>query len=1168
MAIIAKYKFDSNLCADYLPTFNSEFTGYTKSDVNNSDGTITRTISHDTLKPTLMRFGGAINTSTDREKSLLEVMECDTSNVTSMHTMFSGCSNLISLNTSNFDTSKVTNMFFAFNGCLSLASLNLSSFDTSKVTNMNSIFENCSALTSLNVSSWDTSNVTDIAYMFNNCKSLTSLDLSSFNTSKATNMTKIFNGCSKLTSLVLSNFNTSKVENMTNMFTNCSSLTSLDISNFNTSKVTTMRDMFSGCSSLTSLNVSSFDTGNVTIMYAMFQNCSSLTTLDLSNFNTSKVTNMNSIFENCSALASLNVSSFDTSKVTDMAYMFNRCSSLTSLDVSNFNTNEVTTIRYMFYSCSKLTTLDLSNFNTSKVTNMSWMFNGCSKLTTLDLSNFDTSQVTDMSYMLNGCTASDIGLLYATSSTINSLLTHLGTATTRNIYYTDAPLNELTVQDNITYKKYELTKATLPYTLNKLPNGVVDYIDVVNKVHVQGVEEIDLSQVDWIPAQHNNSNYIGGYSSSVNSGTYNKKFKRTSIILSGMEELKGGYTESLQDLAIRLHSDDSAFLLYTIKKQKLLDAGIISSLDEYVNSQKLQSYFATLTNVKVYGELATPIYTPLTDEEIAQLPLSAYADGYINLSSDQLMPSFEFRMRASNRYQVDMLEKGYYYLNAPVGNVKLGTANVDVQQMPCMVKVDNVGTGDSGYRLGFDNPYGCYLDLKEENVVLNYYLDNNGLPVSSMRDAYYAEYIPVNANCEVYIEQTSLRTSYSIGVNFYDENKTNISKINNYDKKIVKISNFPNNAKYVRISTQYNESNPNDTNVCRIIVNPITLAKLPSHRIPKSFTQGMRCATDFGYWEGIKESNAISFRTVNTSSGWSIVESISIKDGIGVTLNRIEYGNTIVEDEFDIATGKLIKRIGIMTLDGSENWKQINDKNTEDDKYVYKYQLRFNDMVKPNFKPSKGVISNRHPYQSSIWDFDKEGVSIGGSDIVLALYREKAHSLEVLKQYLATSPLTIYYELAVPEISYPNISSPQAKTVANTALQCAHHNGYLNPQVKPSHLTYPVPSLVGNREYTVVHNRKNINGSTKPITLDLGGTQVELNDASSKTLVKTPSTLKHSSLIFIGGESTVDHVMVLDGDWTNKPIEYFENMKGHDTDATITIIGDGKIDDVAEQYLW
>ena len=73
MAIIAKYKFNPSVYADYLPIFNDEFTGYTKTDVDNGDGTITRTISHDTLKPTFMRFGvkGAV---TDREKSLLEII--------------------------------------------------------------------------------------------------------------------------------------------------------------------------------------------------------------------------------------------------------------------------------------------------------------------------------------------------------------------------------------------------------------------------------------------------------------------------------------------------------------------------------------------------------------------------------------------------------------------------------------------------------------------------------------------------------------------------------------------------------------------------------------------------------------------------------------------------------------------------------------------------------------------------------------------------------------------------------------------------------------------------------------------------------------------------------------------------------------------------------------
>ena len=38
MAIIAKYKFDSSLYADYLPVFNTQFTGYIKTDFNNGDG--------------------------------------------------------------------------------------------------------------------------------------------------------------------------------------------------------------------------------------------------------------------------------------------------------------------------------------------------------------------------------------------------------------------------------------------------------------------------------------------------------------------------------------------------------------------------------------------------------------------------------------------------------------------------------------------------------------------------------------------------------------------------------------------------------------------------------------------------------------------------------------------------------------------------------------------------------------------------------------------------------------------------------------------------------------------------------------------------------------------------------------------------------------------------
>ena len=214
-------------------------------------------------------------------------------------------------------------------------------FNTSKVTNMFYMFSGCSSLTSLDISSFNTSNVTNMAYVFNECQSLTSLDLSNFNTSKVTDMGTMFRLCVSLTFLNLKSFNTSNVLNMFGLFMACSSLTSLDLSNFNTSKVTDMYGMFSGCSLLTNLDLSNFNTSNVTDMQNMFLNCSSLTSLDLSNFNTSSVTNMSSMFMSCSSLTELDLSNFNTSKVTNMSWMFNDCSSLTTtINIMNANVTD------------------------------------------------------------------------------------------------------------------------------------------------------------------------------------------------------------------------------------------------------------------------------------------------------------------------------------------------------------------------------------------------------------------------------------------------------------------------------------------------------------------------------------------------------------------------------------------------------------------------------------------------------------------------------------------------------------------------------------------------------------------------------------------------------------------------------------------------------------
>ena len=164
--------------------------------------------------------------------------------------MFYNNSNCTDITTTNLDTSECTTMDSMFNGCTSLTSLDLSNFDTSKVTNMQSMFSSCNKLTSLDLSNFNTSQVNYMNHMFFGCSGLISLDLSNFDTSKVYNMQSMFSGCNKLTSLDLSNFNTSGVNNMSWMFNKCISLVTLDLSNWDTSLVTNTTDMFKSCSAL------------------------------------------------------------------------------------------------------------------------------------------------------------------------------------------------------------------------------------------------------------------------------------------------------------------------------------------------------------------------------------------------------------------------------------------------------------------------------------------------------------------------------------------------------------------------------------------------------------------------------------------------------------------------------------------------------------------------------------------------------------------------------------------------------------------------------------------------------------------------------------------------------------------------------------------------------
>ena len=238
--------------------------------------------------------------------------------------MFMWFTKMETVDLAGFDTSEVTSMNTMFYMMNSLKNINVSGFNTSKVTDMNSMFDQTGVIEELNLSNFDTSNVTDMKWMFFGLNKLKKLNLTNFDTNKVTNMYGMFDAMTDVSEIKFgTNFNTRNVTNMGRMFSRTSSIQQLDLSHFNTGNVTAMNDMFSLMTSLTQINFgANFDTSNVTDMTGMFYQSTSLVNLDLSHFNTRKVKSMISMFSQMSGLTILDISNFETPSLENAGSMF------------------------------------------------------------------------------------------------------------------------------------------------------------------------------------------------------------------------------------------------------------------------------------------------------------------------------------------------------------------------------------------------------------------------------------------------------------------------------------------------------------------------------------------------------------------------------------------------------------------------------------------------------------------------------------------------------------------------------------------------------------------------------------------------------------------------------------------------------------------------------
>lgn len=116
---------------------------------------------------------------------------------------------------------------------------------------------------------------------------------------------------------------------------------------------------------------------------------------------------------------------------------------------------------------------------------------------------------------------------------------------------------------------------------------------------------------------------------------------------------------------------------------------------------------------------------------------------------------------------------------------------------------------------------------------------------------------------------------------------------------------------------------------------------------------------------------------------------------------------------------KLIRRVGKVVLDGSEDWKTTINL----DGLTYRYSLDFKFKTSDNYNNVDNIICNDLATKnfSNIYNNGEKGITTWWSNdyikktIVICLSNN--YSLEQFKEWLSQNPITVYYELETPIIT-------------------------------------------------------------------------------------------------------------------------------------------------------
>lgn len=242
-----------------------------------------------------------------------------------------------------------------------------------------------------------------------------------------------------------------------------------------------------------------------------------------------------------------------------------------------------------------------------------------------------------------------------------------------------------------------------------------------------------------------------------------------------------------------------------------------------------------------------------------------------------------------------------------------------------------------------------------------------------------------------------------------------------------------------------------------------------------------------------------------------------------------------VQDELDGLTGQMIERVGETVLNGSEIWWMMDEENTTNKRFRADFISKKNDNDKTILCEELLSVPNVE------WGVDREQIEADGYTISI---RKAFDTVEDFKTWLSQNPLTVQYQLAQESVKTVDLNVVDQN---NTKIDKIHvfdeitHVNASSDELTPTvnigkSVSYPT-IIKPNTEYTVDLKRND-----KPLTVNLGGTEVTFASGETRKTITTPSTLTNDKLSYYGVGAKCNEIMLIEGE-VERNVDYFTGMQ-------------------------